>query len=117
MARLKKGYEGERYTAHFGFDMTPTMRAALDRKAANAGLPLAEFARRTLLADRAGPAPAPSRPSLDPKTATALLGELGKIGSNINQMARRANQAGRIPEVVVLQAISAQLKAVLDRIV
>ena len=115
MARLKKGYEGERYTAHYGLDMTPTQRAQLDRLAARAGLSLAEFGRRTLLAEKA--APTPARPSLDPKTATALLAELGKIGSNINQMARRANAAGRIPEEDVLKAIGAELKAALDRLV
>ncbi len=115
MARLKKTHEGERHTAHYGFDMTPPQRAELDRKAARAGLHVAEFCRRTLLAERALPTPA--RPTLDPNTATALLAELNKIGSNINQIARRANAADRIPEADVLKAIQIDLKAVFTRLV
>ena len=40
------------------------------------------------------PPPAARRPSVDTQAVAQLLGQLGKIGSNINQLAKHAN-AGR----------------------
>jgi hypothetical protein len=115
MARLKKTHEGERRTCTLTVQLSPTERAEIGR-AASSWPTVSEFARSRLLAS-GNRAPTPARPTHDPKTATALLGELGKIGSNINQMARRANAADRIPEEAVLLAIGAELKAALDRLV
>ena len=115
MARLKKTHEGERRTATLTVQLSPTERAEIGR-AASAWPTVSDFARSRLLAARKDQA-APARASLAPEIATAVLAELGKIGSNINQMARRANAAGRIPEEDVLKVIGAELKAALDRLV
>jgi len=48
--------------------------------------------------------PARRKPSADTEVLTRILGQLGKIGSNINQLAKVANQNGDIPaEATLLQ--------------
>lgn len=37
-------------------------------------------------------------PKADVRTLAAILAQLGKLGSNLNQIARRANAAGCLPE-------------------
>jgi len=115
MARLKKTHEGERRTRTLTVQLSPTERAEIERAAT--GWPtVSEFARSRLLSAK-NRAATPARPAMDPQLATGLLAELNKIGSNINQMARRANAADRIPEEGVLRAISDELKATLSRLV
>lgn len=64
-------------------------RAAIDAAAERAGLVTGSYAREVLLG-----APAPRqvrRPPVERKELVRLLGELGKIGGNLNQLARAAN--------------------------
>jgi len=65
---------------------------ALSKAAENASLPMGSYARKVLLA--APPARVRKKPSHDTVTLTKLLGEFGKVGSNLNQIARLHN-AGR----------------------
>ena len=57
----------------------------------------------------------PTRPRL--LEATALLGELGRVGNNLNQLARHANMSGCLPEEQALRDAIADLKTALNRIV
>jgi len=78
-------------------------RAILDAKAERAGLTLASWARETLLG-----APAPRqmrRPSVDRQELARLLGELGKIGGNLNQLAKAANQGITVYHNEILVAL------------
>lgn len=64
-------------------------RAAIDDAADKAGLALGSYARQALLG-----APAPRqvrRPVVERRELARLLGELGKIGGNLNQLAKAAN--------------------------
>jgi hypothetical protein len=64
-------------------------RAAVDEAAERAGLVIGSYARQVLLG-----APAPRqvrRPPVERKELARLLGQLGHIGGNINQLARAAN--------------------------
>ena len=63
--------------------------AVIDEAAERAGLVIGSFARQTLLG-----APAPRqvrRPAVERRELARLLGELGKIGGNLNQLAKAAN--------------------------
>jgi Bacterial mobilisation protein (MobC) len=115
MARLRATYAGERRTSHFGFQLTPSERVDLERRAEDRGMVLAEFVRACCLLNHgAGEAPG-SRPRLP--EATALLGELGRVGNNLNQLARHANMSGSLPEETLLRDAITELKATLGRIV
>ena len=72
---------------------------ALAAKADKAGLAVAAFMRASALGD-AGPR-AQRRPPADHKALRQILGELGRIGNNLNQIARALNarQQLRLPEL------------------
>lgn len=55
--------------------------------------------------------PARRLPRADVRLLAATLAALGKIGSNVNQMARAANSAGRLPAEGVLRTLSDELRA------
>jgi len=53
--------------------------------------------------------PVRRKPSADVQVLTKLLGELGKVGSNVNQMSRHANQGGGGPSKDIMHGIAADL--------
>lgn len=76
---------------------------------------LAEFVRACCLLNHGAGEVAATRPRLP--EATALLGELGRVGNNLNQLARHANTSGCLPAESALREAIAELKATLNRIV
>ena len=72
---------------------------ALAAKADKAGLAVAAFMRAAALGD-AGPR-AQRRPPADHKALRQILGELGRVGNNLNQIARALNagEQARLPEL------------------
>jgi hypothetical protein len=80
---------------------------AVAAKADKAGLAIAAFMRATTLGD---PGPrAQRRPPADHKALRQILGELGRIGNNLNQIARALNsgETASLPELQ--KALSAYL--------
>jgi hypothetical protein len=64
-------------------------RAALDEAADRAGLVVGSYARQAMLG-----APAPRqvrRPPVERRELARLLGEIGRVGGNLNQIARAMN--------------------------
>ena len=64
------------------------------------------------------PTPPPPRrnpprrlPKADVQALAAVLAALGKIGSNINQIAKIANSTGRVPEAAVMKRTAAEVAA------
>ena len=83
----------------FSVRLSDEERAVVDAAAERAGLETGSYIRQVLLG-----APAPRqmrRPQIERKELAKLLGELGKIGSNLNQLAKASNQGltvyGRVP--------------------
>lgn len=66
-----------------------TERAALDAAAERSALTLSAYARAILTS--AKPLPAARRPPVEAALLARVLGQLGKIGSNLNQIAHAAN--------------------------
>lgn len=88
--------------------VTPEEKAAFIARADNAGMASAAFMRALALGD-AGPR-AQRRPPADHVTIRKLLGELGRVGNNINQIAHAVN-CGEAPEVPELrEALAAYLQ-------
>jgi hypothetical protein len=74
---------------------TAEEQAAIKMAADRAGLSVGAFLRAAALGD-AGPR-AVRRPPIERKELARLLGHLGKVGSNVNQLARGFNQTGFLP--------------------
>lgn len=98
--------------------LTKDERATLDALASRSGLAAGAFMRAAAFGD-AGPR-AQRRPPADHKALRQLLGECGRVGNNLNQIARNLNAAGsvNIPELTAACAvyldISAGILAALD---
>ncbi len=69
--------------------LTDADHSFLEQTAKEAGLSVGAFLR-TIALGTAG-ARAVKRPSIDRKQLAKLLGEIGKLGSNVNQIAKWAN--------------------------
>lgn len=87
--------------------VTPDEKAAVMARADRAGMATAAF-MRALAIGEPGPR-ARRRPTADHVAIRQLLGELGRIGNNINQIARAVN-SGQLPELPELrEALAAYL--------
>ena len=92
-----------------GIRCTAEKLAAYEDAAAQVGLNVGPWLRS--LAD-GDPGPrARRRPSVEKELLARLLGEIGKLGSNHNQLARAANIAGDIPDRPELAAIAEDIHA------
>lgn len=92
---MTHGSEKRARTSHITIRLTTDERATIDDDASRAGLTAGSYARGVLLR-----APAPRqvrRPPIERRELVRLLGQLGHVGSNINQIARAAN-VGEPPE-------------------
>jgi hypothetical protein len=82
--------------------MTPARKAAIQADAAQAGMTVTAY----LLSHLPGYAdPPPLIARADPKILARYLAELGKWGSNWNQLTREMNRTGREPELDELEHI------------
>ncbi|MEK7754149.1 MAG: plasmid mobilization relaxosome protein MobC [Acidobacteriota bacterium] len=80
---------------------------AIAAKADRAGLSFSAFVRASLLGD-AGPR-AQRRPPADHKALRQILGLVGRIGNNINQIARTLNTGGEVSQPELREALTAYL--------
>jgi hypothetical protein len=70
-------------------------RLAIQQRAEEAGLSVGAYLRAQALG---APGPrAVRRPAVERRELARILGHVGKIGSNINQLAKRYNQVGIFP--------------------
>ena len=86
---------------------TEEERVAIKAAADQAGLSVGAFVRALALGD-AGPR-AVRRPPVERKELARLLGHLGKVGSNLNQLAHAFNANGRSPGLAELTAMRQQV--------
>jgi uncharacterized protein (DUF1778 family) len=99
--------------------LTDAERAALDEAAEQAGLSLASYARQALLG--APPPRQARRPPVAKAELARVLAQLGKVGSNLNQLAHAANVGAAVDGVALaaelgeLAAVRAALFAALGR--
>lgn len=87
-------------------------RVLIDTAAARAGLSVGAYLR-TLALGKAGPR-AKRRPPIERTELARLLGELGKVGSNLNQIAHAYNSRGRAPELDELAALRRAVERIRD---
>jgi hypothetical protein len=87
-------------------------RAAIRAGAERAGLSVGAFMRASALGN-AGPR-AVRRPPVERKELARLLGHLGKVGSNVNQLARGFNVTGVLPGFPELLGIREDVRQMRD---
>jgi len=86
----KRGSETRQRSISVHVRLTPEESAKLEANAERAGLTVASFARFQMIG---GPVPRAARkPPIERELAGKLLGQMGKIGSNLNQVARSVNR-------------------------
>lgn len=101
---MSGGSEKRIRSAHLTIRLAPEERAAIDNAAERAGLMAGSYARQTLLG-----APAPRqvrRPPVERKELIKLLGEFGKVGSNLNQIAHSMNTGVLVYEAEIERALA-----------
>ncbi len=69
--------------------LSPEEKTLLSQNAARAGLPLGSYVRSIVLG--AKPPRQVRRPPVEFRAVAEMLGHVGKIGSNVNQIARQLN--------------------------
>jgi hypothetical protein len=91
---MSHGSEKRIRDQHLTVRLSADERTAVDTAAERAGLTPGSYARQTLLG-----APAPRqvrRPPVERRELVRLLGELGKIGGNLNQLAKAVNSGALV---------------------
>jgi len=86
---MTHGSEKRARNKHLTIRLTPEERALIEAAADRAGLTAGSYARNVLMG-----APTPRqvrRPPVERAELARLLAELGRIGSNVNQIARALN--------------------------
>eukprot|EP01037_Dinobryon_pediforme_P017873 gene17873-18103_t len=111
MARRQTNDDSEQRTAFLGVQLTPSEKAELVSRANSTGRHLSEFVRLVLLSDAAKPAPS----ARDPQAIRALAVEISRVGNNLNQLARLANERRAPAEAKALQDVTDQLTATLEK--
>lgn len=88
--QTQHGSEHRQRTRQLHVRVTPDEYAALEARASRAGLTMQGYIRAAALGHET--VRAARRPAVEAVELARLLGALGKIGSNLNQLARAANQ-------------------------
>lgn len=80
---------------------------------------VALHAARQRVPEPAKPIRLPPRrlPALDTRLLSKTLAELGKVGSNVNQLARVANSTGALPTTAALTVLAREITEIRDAIV
>jgi len=105
--------ETRKTTKMLSFRLTPDEHAQLIAVAAVSGVGLPTFVRRAAFASAALPAPAYEGRRGDKMIVdyTKILGAVGKIGNNLNQLSRLANSKKSMPEQKELRLLFAEIRA------
>lgn len=106
---MASGTDTRQRTGQILVRLTDEELAAIDAKADRAGIARAAFMRAAALG-AVGPR-AQRRPPADHVALRQLLGELGRIGNNLNQLARAGNAGLDVDNDMLKVAIAAVLES------
>ena len=112
--KKNSGTETRKKSALVGFRASPEEHAALKAAAEAAQLTLGSYIRAKML-KKIETRPTP-RPSIDRQMLAAALALLGKVGSNLNQMARTMNEGNSVERNRILGALD-EFRYLKDRII
>ena len=120
--RLEIEREEKRFNRFVSVRLTRAEKETLKERADAYGMSLSDFARTVMLSGLKEPPP----PRTDPAALRLLAFELSKVGTNLNQLAKRANEAHQISAdkerrtllemESALTALTAQIAATLEKV-
>jgi len=110
---MTHGSETRIRNRHLTIRLSDEERAAIDEDAERAGLMAGSYAREVLL--RTKPPRQIRRPPVERTALARLLGALGQIGNNINQLAKASN-SGDVADRTALQGALTDLRAMRDAV-
>jgi Bacterial mobilisation protein (MobC) len=103
-----------RRTSHITIRLSADERIALDEASARAGLMTGSYVRQRIFD---GPTPRQvRRPQVEREELARILGELGKIGSNLNQLAKASNSGVAVYHHEILVVLGG-LKVMKDTVI
>src|SRR3954451_17904587 len=94
--------------------LLPEERAAIEEKAATAGMSMAAYARACMVGD-GGPR-ARKQPPVNRQLLARANGDLNRVGSNLNQIAHALNSRGVTPVAADIEVMRTELLATLSDI-
>jgi Bacterial mobilisation protein (MobC) len=100
---MSHGSEKRVRSKHLTIRLSPEERDEIDGDAQRAGLTAGSYARGVLL-----DAPTPRqvrRPPVDRREVARLIGQLGYVGNNLNQIARAINSGDEADDQALSQAL------------
>ena len=100
----KSGSENRQRSGQIAFRVTHEERAQIEAAADAAELTIGSFVRGKMLKKIV--TKEVRRPSIDREILGRALGMLGKVGSNINQIAKHMNGGGHTPAAEILKALN-----------
>jgi hypothetical protein len=113
LATLAEKQKALRRTSALHVQLTKDEKATIKTRADAYRQTLSDFSRIVLLSDLKAPPP----PLMDHETAQALIYQIQKLGPNLNQLAKHANETRRLPEAAAIAEVIDLIKATLGRIV
>lgn len=105
--------ENRKATKMLSFRLTPDEFEQIQSIAAVSNIGIPAFIRRAVFNSAALPVPSYEARTPDKKAAeyTRLLGEIGKIGNNLNQMTKIANATKSVAAAKDLKLVFAEIRA------
>ena len=100
----RSGTEQRQKSSQLAFRVSPEERAQIEAAADAAELTIGSFVRGKMLKKIV--TKEVRRPSIDREILGRALGMLGKVGSNINQIAKHMNSGGHTPAAEILKALN-----------
>ena len=100
----KSGSDKRQRNGQIAFRVTEEERAQIEAAADAAELTVGSFVRGKILKKLV--TKPTYRPSLDREILGRALGMLGKVGNNINQLAKHANSGGHVSNAELLKALN-----------
>jgi len=110
--------ESRKATKHLSFRVTPDEFEQLSAMAAVSKISVSSFCRRAAFSAAALPAPAYENRTPDKAAADfhKILGQIGRIASNLNQLTKLANSTKTVPVQKDLKILFAELRALREQI-
>ena len=106
-AKKKSGTEARQLTQVLRFRATDAEAAALTATADNENVSVSSYIRARVFAGAANKVTRPrQRTTPDAELFARFLGQVGKCGSNLNQIAHRLNSEEKVPRAMIVKSLA-----------